>query len=143
MDPEYQKYLNDLESHPLNEYSEIIDGYEIKISRNIELGHWCGYLKINALNDEKRKIVFNNFHHGITYDDDDDWYGFDCAHGGDYVPCNNSLFIKSKYLVAGNDDNNQIVNNYANVLSSMKAPGTFKTFDYVRAILLQTIKSIK
>lgn len=69
---------------------------ECKALRHPELKHWCGYVGIRAdhrlygVDYNDRELTGVSVHGGITYSDTDDgkvwWFGFDCAHVGDFVP---------------------------------------------------------
>lgn len=66
--------------------------------RHPELKHWCSYVGITAdhrlfgVDYDDRELTGVNVHGGITFSDhwyDNPkiwWFGFDCAHVGDYVP---------------------------------------------------------
>lgn len=64
------------------------------IKRSPEFGHFCGYVGVNKLHP-LYDITYTDLdvHGGITYHDKDDdkrrnffYFGFDCAHYGDFVP---------------------------------------------------------
>ena len=61
-------------------------------------GHLCGYIEIPEGHpwsnlERDTEVIDADVHGGITYNGeslfDGHWVGFDCAHGGDLMPCNN------------------------------------------------------
>jgi hypothetical protein len=75
---EYHKFTEDLEKYPKNTYVGTYREIDWSVVRRHE-SYWCGYIHIKY-DDE-----FEDFdvHRGITYRNDDK-FGFDCAHWGDY-----------------------------------------------------------
>ncbi len=62
--------------------SQTYKGIKYEIVRHEHLGHLCGYLHYMPKNEKERDIIENNFHGGITYENDG-VIGFDCAHASD------------------------------------------------------------
>ena len=56
-----------------------------EIKRIKGMGHLCGYLYLDGVTDDAREVINLYFHCGITYENDD-VYGFDCTHVGDFNP---------------------------------------------------------
>lgn len=49
--------------------------------------YWCGYLKLpEEVSEDQERILDEASHGGLTGGIGEYSYGFDCAHGGDYVP---------------------------------------------------------
>lgn len=80
-----------------------LDLYDCCILRHPSMGHLCGYVRIPtdhfffSLTDMDAVI---DAHGGITYDrteGDDRWIGFDCAHGGDFVPSIGTMLQDESY----------------------------------------------
>ena len=58
-----------------------------------DMGTWCGYVRVPEGHPDERKDydeVDVNVHGGCTFrckaKEGGSWFGFDCAHAGDYVP---------------------------------------------------------
>lgn len=88
-----------------NEMDFEVLGFPARIRRMGANGHWCGYIQVqkdsrlygknyytsseSELGISKVKEAINNIeiHGGLTFagkfDDDNWWFGFDCAHSGD------------------------------------------------------------
>lgn len=86
-------------------------GFPTAIIRHNELGHLCGYVGVPS-NHPKAFLSYEDLHAdvhgGLTYGRDRlpceqpdgySWYGFDCAHVGDYIP---NLAFRSP-LLAGSE----------------------------------------
>lgn len=77
--------INELKEAIKNEgnfKSQTYKGIKYEIVRHEHLGHLCGYLHYMPKNEKERDITENNFHGGITYENDG-VIGFDCAHASD------------------------------------------------------------
>jgi hypothetical protein len=89
------------ESEPDNaEWEDKATGYKCRIVRHEAFGSLCGYVGIpknhplHGVEYSKDACADIQVHGGLTYSstDDDDknentwWFGFDCAHAGDFVP---------------------------------------------------------
>ena len=60
--------------------------------------NWCGYVTIPNDHPDFNSSNINkiyNFHGGVTYDDSNGTYGFDCAHYTDIVPYTESSMYRS------------------------------------------------
>jgi len=75
------------------------NGYTCVIIRHSTMKHLCGYIgveKDSPLWDKSyNELSFLSVHGGLTFSQHGDghklpegkyWFGFDCAHGGDYIP---------------------------------------------------------
>lgn len=79
------KEMKELVEKEGNFRSQIYKGIRYEIVRHEDLGHLCGYLHYTPKNEGERDIIENNFHGGITYENDG-VIGFDCAHATDLSP---------------------------------------------------------
>lgn len=89
------------------------DGYLCRIRRPPKLLAWCGYVRVPKGHPAYAQDYDNidvDVHGGLTYSandfpiDDGElieegfwWIGFDCAHGGDYVPGMNGMEYAHEY----------------------------------------------
>lgn len=110
-----QLYKEDLKNYPESEY--IFDGYKIMRSG---FGVWCGYVK-NFTSIDKN-IIEKIAKTDITYEDDE-YIGFDYGHSDDYIP----LYEQGIYKTLGSNNKN----------------ATFKTFEYVKNVLIKIIEEHK
>lgn len=84
-------------------------GYECAVVLH-DFGHFCGYIAIPKTNpilevDTETEVEMSlSFHGGITYRGEAFWlndkslvaWGFDCAHGGDFLPTHAFMSIDRK-----------------------------------------------
>jgi hypothetical protein len=93
---QHQSYLQDFQLFPLQiTHRSNYHGISYEIHRQIS-GHLCGYvvggIEFNLTEDEIEEIEEESCHHDFT----SDYFGFDCAHGGDFVP-NNPYMMNGVY----------------------------------------------
>jgi hypothetical protein len=113
-----------------NELDFTISNFKCKIKRN----HYkalCGYVSLpqghKLVGESYNSKVLENIrvHGGLTYSGyvDGSWtLGFDCAHGGDYVP---GLEELTQYG-----------------LGHWQDPNTYKTIDYVKEQLINLVRQL-
>jgi hypothetical protein len=107
------------------------------LAKRNHMGAWCGYVAVNpdhALHSKGYDDVDVEVHGGLTYasecagsichvprpgePDNVWWFGFDCAHGGDYMPA------------------------FAKYDSPGLPVGSYRTLNYVRAQCTQLAKQL-
>jgi hypothetical protein len=114
------------ESEP-NLVEEIIDGFKTEIRRNSELGHLCGYVFLDR-NHKYYGINYNDLdidvHGGLTFSEQEGKYwkiGFDCAHGGDYVPYSNPKYRSNRINVEEYRNVEYVRTEIKNIINQMKS----------------------
>ena len=80
---------NDRQNHPLDEYSFEYQGYRCKVKYG-PMGNWNGYVQLPPTHRDYAKTYCDleseiDIHGGLTYSHEGE-FGFDTAHGGDYMP---------------------------------------------------------
>lgn len=103
-----------------NEKDFVYRGYECLIRRHSFSKHLCGYIRGQFIGKEK-EIIDDNFHKGITYDNNNNLIGFDCGHICDI---NMNSFSKDG-------------------VQTFWFGETYKTMSYVEEVLKSTIDELR
>jgi hypothetical protein len=86
-------WTEDIEKHPLRQYSFEYLGYKCEIKRN-NFSAYCGYVTIPNTHPDFGTHDMDmdvDIHGGLTYSDETGKFGFDCAHMNDIVPALETL----------------------------------------------------